>query len=210
MGVLHGRLEPEGYKLLKAALDAFDTGPDPIGGLVPPRTESQRKSDALMDLCRAGMSTRGKRPGGVPRVDVVYDARVGSREFLGGPAVSFATFMRMLCDGEVSTVELDERGEVLHLGRATRTVSDAQRRSLAIRDGGCRFTGCDRPHQWCDAHHVEWWERGGRTDVENLVLLCRRHHVLVHEGGWHLERNAQTGAVVVLAPGHGRAPPEAA
>jgi Domain of unknown function (DUF222)/HNH endonuclease len=70
----------------------------------------------------------------------------------------------------------------LEVGRATRVVSAAQRAALAVRDGGCRYPGCDRPLAWCEAHHLRHWLHGGATDLDNLVLLCRAHHRAVHEG----------------------------
>jgi hypothetical protein len=70
----------------------------------------------------------------------------------------------------------------LEVGRATRVVSAAQRTALAVRDGGCRYPGCDRPPAWCEAHHLRHWLHGGPTDLGNLVLLCRAHHRAVHEG----------------------------
>jgi hypothetical protein len=76
----------------------------------------------------------------------------------------------------------------LEVGRATRVVSAAQRTALAVRDGGCRYPGCDRPLAWCEAHHLRHWLHGGPTDLGNLVLLCRTHHRAVHEGGQHLHR----------------------
>jgi Domain of unknown function (DUF222)/HNH endonuclease len=78
--------------------------------------------------------------------------------------------------------------EPLEVGRATRVVSPAQRTALAVRDGGCVVSGCDRPPAWCEAHHLRHWLRGGPTDLENLVLLCRAHHRAVHEGHQHLHR----------------------
>jgi hypothetical protein len=74
----------------------------------------------------------------------------------------------------------------LEVGRATRVVSPAQRTALVVRDGGCRFPGCDRPPAWCEAHHVRHWLHGGPTDLGNLVLLCCAHHRAVHEGGQRL------------------------
>jgi Domain of unknown function (DUF222)/HNH endonuclease len=74
----------------------------------------------------------------------------------------------------------------LEVGRATRVVSPAQRTALTVRDGGCRYPGCDRPPAWCEAHHLRHWLHGGPTDVGNLVLLCRAHHRAVHEGGQRL------------------------
>jgi hypothetical protein len=92
----------------------------------------------------------------------------------------------------------------LEVGRTTRVISAAQRRSLAVRDGGCRFPGCDRPLAWCDAHHLRHWVHGGATDLANLVLLCRAHHRAVHEGGWRLHRHAD-GALTATPP-HRRQP----
>jgi hypothetical protein len=70
--------------------------------------------------------------------------------------------------------------------RALRVPSGAARTALRVRDGGCVWPGCDRPSSWTNAHHVLHWAHGGDTDLENLVLLCHRHHWSVHEGGWRL------------------------
>jgi hypothetical protein len=94
--------------------------------------------------------------------------------------------------------------EPLDLGRTTRVVSAAQRRSLAVRDGGCVFPGCDRPVAWCEAHHLRHWLHGGPTDLANLALLCRAHHRAVHEGGWRLHRHAHGD--LTAAPPHRRRP----
>src|SRR5204863_3548833 len=72
--------------------------------------------------------------------------------------------------------------EPLEVGRRTPVVPPALRRAVAVRDGGCRFPVCDRPSSWADAHHVVHWADGGPTDLRNLVLLCRRHHRMVHHG----------------------------
>jgi predicted restriction endonuclease len=75
----------------------------------------------------------------------------------------------------------------LDVGRRTALISPALRRAVIARDGHCRFPGCDRPHTWCDAHHVEHWAEGGPTALPNLLLLCRRHHGMVHRpGGFRL------------------------
>lgn len=70
--------------------------------------------------------------------------------------------------------------------RRTRVVSPALRTALHVRDGGCAFSGCDRPPGWCDAHHIVHWVDGGETKLDNLILLCRSHHRLLHEGAWTL------------------------
>lgn len=76
-------------------------------------------------------------------------------------------------------------GSVLDVGRKTRTVPPAIRRALDHRDGGCRFPGCGL--RFCDAHHIKHWADGGQTRLDNLVLLCRRHHRAVHEEGFTVE-----------------------
>jgi len=70
---------------------------------------------------------------------------------------------------------------------SARLVSGKLRRALDARDRHCRFPGCDIPAIWSDAHHIEHWANGGLTKLFNLVLLCRRHHRMVHEGRWQLQ-----------------------
>jgi hypothetical protein len=86
------------------------------------------------------------------------------------------------------------------VGRKQRLVTPTIRRALEVRDGGCRFPGCDRPATWCDAHHLKHWVHGGHTSLENMVLLCRRHHVLVHECGWTIHLDQDTGIVTAYDP----------
>jgi hypothetical protein len=104
--------------------------------------------------------------------------------------------------------------ELLELGRATRVVAPALRRALAARDGGCVAPGCDRPPAWTDAHHLEHWAHGGPTDLGNLALLCRTHHLAAHEGGWQLARDPASGQVTLTPPAsrhrpRGHSPPAA-
>jgi hypothetical protein len=95
---------------------------------------------------------------------------------------------RLACDASVMRVVMAGPSEPLDVGRRTPVVSPAIRRAVIVRDQHCRFPGCDRPHPWCDAHHVVHWADGGRTALANLLLLCRRHHRLVHRrGGFRLE-----------------------
>jgi hypothetical protein len=125
---------------------------------------------------------------GEPPADLT---KVNCRLSNGAP-VTVETALRLCCDAAVGRVVMRGPSELLDLGRRTRVVSAAQRRALAHRDGGCVFPGCDRKPQWTDAHHVRHWTRGGATDLDNLCLLCRRHHVMVHEGGWALARDPAT------------------
>ena len=90
------------------------------------------------------------------------------------------TLRRLACDASLVTVLEDSSGNVLNVGRKTRTVPPSIRRALTIRDGGCRFPGCCES-RFVDAHHIRHWCEGGDTSLDNLVLLCRYHHRLLHQ-----------------------------
>jgi hypothetical protein len=178
------------------------TGVDGAGDpLVDTRTDAQRASDGFVELLRQGVAADpaqllGDGPIGV-RV-LVAAQHLGARRgrgFLEGQhdPVSIATVERIAC--AAGTVALlvdaaaDNAGQPLNLGRERRLFSRAQRLALAARDGGCRWPGCERPPSWCEAHHIEHWQRdGGRTDVADGVLLCRHHHLLAHNNGWEITR----------------------
>jgi hypothetical protein len=110
----------------------------------------------------------------------------GRCELGDGTAIAPETARRIACDAAL--VKLAEgRHGALDVGRRTRAIPPAIRRALNARDHGCRFPGCTNT-RFVDAHHIHHWARGGRTCVDNLVLLCRHHHRLVHEGGFTLSR----------------------
>ena len=90
----------------------------------------------------------------------------------------------LTCDADLTPVIVDHHGVPLALGRTTRLASDDQRIALTIRDTCCVM--CGRPAQWCQAHHVKFWEHGGPTDLNNLALVCGECHRLVHHGDWQL------------------------
>jgi hypothetical protein len=91
-------------------------------------------------------------------------------------------------------------GLPLDVGRAHRLVPYWIRRALYARDRGCRWPGCTTPAPWCDAHHLQHWHDGGVTRVEDLLSMCRYHHVQVHEGGWTIRLDPTTGQVHVTRP----------
>ncbi|GAA4930682.1 uncharacterized protein DUF222 [Actinomycetospora succinea] len=101
-----------------------------------------------------------------------------------GARVHPGTLRRWACDAEVVPVVLGARSEPLDVGRLQRTVTDALRRALNLRDGGCAFPGCDRKPRRCQAHHIRHWIDHGPTEIDNMVLLCRFHHQLLHHGHW--------------------------
>ncbi|MGD2045639.1 MAG: DUF222 domain-containing protein [Gemmatimonadota bacterium] len=122
----------------------------------------------------------------------------GMSELEDGTRVSAETSRRMSCDASRVVVEKSADGEVLRVGRKTRTIPPALRRALEVRDRGCRFPGCGL--RFTDGHHIVHWADGGRTDLDNTVLLCRRHHRLVHEEGHRICMDGE-GRVVFFAPG---------
>ena len=157
------------------------------------RDSARRSADALVEVC-AFFNTNHQLPGTRrrrPHVEVVVDA-----DTLTGPAplawtsdhthLASATAEVLLCDCVIHRV-IRAGNTILSYGRATHTVPANLFRATAVRDGGCRFAGCDRPIAWCDAHHVHFWRHFGMTELENLVLLCNRHHHLIHRPGWHLK-----------------------
>ena len=102
---------------------------------------------------------------------------------------------RLACDAVVQRVLLGPESVPVDVGRAHRLFTTHQRRALGIRDGGCRFPGCQRPARYTDAHHLRSWLDGGETDLANGLLLCRHHHRAVHEGGWRITvRQTSVGA----------------
>jgi len=166
------------------------------------RDVEARRADALVALCSARIASdpdqdratvvvhtrldspaQGSGPGTV-------DGELRDCQIEGGPAIHPETTRRLLCNARVQVVMEDERGQPVRLGRITREPPDWMIRQLRYRDTECRFPGCGH-RRYTQAHHITWWEQGGRTDLDNLVLVCSFHHTLVHEYGWRLFRNPE-------------------
>ena len=155
---------------------------------------------------RARQPRRRRASGPCPAVQPTTAAgRQTVLDEAGGIHVSAETARRLACDAATVSMRHGPGGEILDVGRRTRTISPALRRALAARDRQCRFPGCGNVR--CDGHHVRHWADGGRTALDNLVLLCRRHHRAVHEEGFRVTIDA-TGDVQFLRP-DGRPLPEA-
>ncbi|WP_211223872.1 HNH endonuclease signature motif containing protein [Pseudonocardia asaccharolytica] len=91
---------------------------------------------------------------------------------------------RLACDAAVIPIVMNGAGQPLDVGRLTRTIPDGLRRAVAARDGGCAFPGFGSTPSWCECHHILPWEHGGPTERDNLVMLCRVHHRMMHSSGW--------------------------
>ncbi len=197
-GMVHirGDLDPETGECVITAIKAITDAEARTAAPSDPRSGEQRRADALGDVCR-GFLDRPDRPvvgGERPHVTITVDVSALSADGGSSPAefehlgpIHPDVARRLTCDAAVSRVITAGRSQPLEVGRRTHIVSPAIRRAVVIRDRTCRFPTCDRPAGWCQCHHVVHWARGGVTGVSNLVLLCSRHHHLVHEDRWMVE-----------------------
>jgi hypothetical protein len=190
---LDGILDPEIGETLLTALQAVLDASIHSPGESDDRTPGQRRADALGEICRRFLdSTDRPNVGGErPHLTVTVAAEAlpegGSGEMDHVGPVDGEVARRLGCDASITRVVMAGPSEPLDVGRRTPVVPPAMRRAVIVRDRQCRFPGCDRPHTWCDAHHVVHWADGGPTAMPNLILLCRRHHRMVHErGGFRL------------------------
>ncbi|GAA4486467.1 DUF222 domain-containing protein [Microbacterium panaciterrae] len=168
------------------------------------RTNDQLAYDLLMDLVRAGVladpaSVFGTRQAGLRLVQTIgADGAFGKVAVTedGLTAVPAAVAERRFCEAGSVTVTVDSCGNPLDVGREQRLFTSKQRIALAIRDGGCRWVGCDRPASYCEAHHIDPYASGGRTDIDRGILLCRFHHMELHHGGWSITRDEKNDFVL--------------
>jgi hypothetical protein len=188
--------------------DPAETGPgeptpaepaDREGGSAEPPQHTDppaaRRLDALLDLLQGNHPT--------PQAKLVVHLPVDALDpdggpnlrpawIDGGPAVSVSTAERLTCTSAVQALLVDRRGNPLYLGRTRRVATTAQLLALRVRDGHrCRFPGCTTTRN-LEAHHIRWWRHHGPTDLDNLVLICRRHHVLIHDHGYRITHDGST------------------
>lgn len=177
-----------------------------------PRTNDQLAYDLLMDVIRAGALAEAKSVFGVrqPGVRMVVVKDAGPRDAFGrllavghdmdgGCALPGSVIDRNACANGFIEVIVDPEGNPFDLGREARMYSASQRLVLAVRDGGCVWPGCDRPPSYCEAHHIDHFAEGGKTDVDRGVLLCRFHHMKLHNTGWRITRDGK-GPFVLRPP----------
>lgn len=190
---LRGRLRAEDAAVLRRALDLArevlrEPAPD------DERSAGQLAADALVLLADSVLVTGPSGRGTPDRHEVVVhlDAEAlvghdqGRAHVEDDTPIAVETARRLCCDAGIVPQLEGPSGELLSIGRRSRTVPQALRRALRHRDGGCRFPGCTAT-RWVDAHHIRHWADGGPTSLDNLVLLCLRHHTAVHELGFTVE-----------------------
>ncbi|MDT7712819.1 MAG: hypothetical protein QOG46_1508 [Pseudonocardiales bacterium] len=116
---------------------------------------------------------------------------LGSAVLDTGGRMSAAEARRLAGDSCVVPMVLGSDSMPLDVGRQQRLATAALRDALAQRDKGCAFPSCDRPPRYCHAHHIRSWLDWGRTELDNMCLLCEYHHVIVHRQGWHIRLDAR-------------------
>ena len=202
--VMSGRLPAAEGAVIEKTLDELvkQAPPNPETGWF--EDVDTRRADALVELCSRAIADEPDADRATVSVHVdgeVLDGSAGgSAEVESGPALSVDAAMRMACDSRWQLIVHGPDGLPVAMGRTTRQVPPRLMRQLRHRDGGCRFPGCGRKG-WVAAHHVKHWARGGNTDLDNLLLLCGKHHRLVHEGGWSVDWNQDREPVFVRPDG---------
>ena len=209
--VIKGRLPAEQGALIVKALEMAmeksfvgetaaakeSVGATSVANDVPaePLPIAARRADALVEVAETYMNAEPVPNSTADRYQVVVhvvgaaSAAIESPHIEDGPHVPAETSRRIACDCSVLEIGEGEKGEPLSIGRKSRSIPPAMRRALRLRDGGCRFPGCTND-KFVDGHHIEHWADGGETSLNNLVTLCRRHHHLVHEGGFSCEKTS--------------------
>ncbi|HEX6516263.1 MAG TPA: DUF222 domain-containing protein, partial [Nocardioidaceae bacterium] len=199
---VRGRGSVEDAATLRAALAPL-SGPEPHNDDPrcghdgkDPRDHGTRSWDALVALAQKALDAQvlPESHGTKPRIVVTLDyesllAGVGTGTLDTGESISAAAVRKLACDAELIPGVLGAKGEILDVGRAKRLVTAAIFTALVLRDRHCAFPGCTRPPIACDAHHLVSWLDGGPTSLDNLVLLCRAHHTLLHSSGWQVRLN---------------------
>jgi len=201
---IRGVLDPEGGNVLRTALEplAHRTGKG------DDRRHDRRLADGLVEMASRTLDSGSLpiRAGQRPHLQITATLET-LLQHCGAPAadiefslpISSAAVERLACDCNITRILLDSESRVIDVGRSKRVIQPAQRRALRVRDKTCRWPGCDRPASYTSGHHLVHWIKGGLTDLANLVLLCHRHHWMVHEGKWQLVKT-DDGQLLAVPP----------
>ena len=176
---INGWVDIESGEEMRARLDP---GPPAPGET---RTMAARRADMLIGIVNGA----GDRPGLIVHVsaETLLEDKPGITETSNGTFLTADEIRRISCDANLTRVVFGPDSQPLDVGRTKRLVTPAQRIAVMARDLHCVFPNCDRADRWCDVHHLIPWFEDGETNLDNLVLLCRHHHTLIHEGGWRIE-----------------------
>jgi len=201
---LRGVLDPEGAAVFRTAVEPLAQR----DGKEDDRNRERRLGDAVVELARRSLDNAlvPQRGSVRPHLQVTTTLETLLQR-CGAPAadlefslpISAKAVERLACDCNVTRILLGADSMVIDVGRSRRVITPAQSKGLKVRDKGCRFPGCDRPATYTSGHHLVHWTKGGPTDLSNLVLLCYRHHWMVHEGNWQLVKT-DDGKLLAVPP----------
>jgi len=160
------------------------------------RTTPARRADILLDI----IDGASERPGIIVHVsaETLLRGSPGISETANGTFLTGDEIRRITCDANLSRVIFGPDSQPLDVGRTKRLVTPAIRLAVIARDLHCVFPNCHHPDRWCDVHHLTHWADGGETEIDNLVLLCRHHHTLIHQAGWQI--TSRPGQLRFLRP----------
>ncbi|HYS98539.1 MAG TPA: DUF222 domain-containing protein [Candidatus Dormibacteraeota bacterium] len=191
--LIMGVLDPAGGAAVRSVLEPLAQP----SGAHDDRNREQRLADALVERVSGGRPANIQVTATIETLKGLAGAAAGEMEF--SLPLSSTSVQRMACDCSVTRVLLSQESVTIDVGRSRRVITGGLSRALKARDGHCRWPGCERSASMCDGHHVVHWIHGGPTDLDNLVLLCRRHHRMVHEGGWQLIQTDDR-KIITVAP----------
>ena len=190
--ILQGVLDPVGGAALRTALEPLAK---PMGKF-DYRERPQRLADALVELATAGgkVAVQMQVTSSIETLLGLLGAPGAETEF--SLPVSSKTVERWACDCSITRVLMQDSVPI-DVGRSKRTIRGPRRRALVARDKHCQWPGCERPASWCDGHHLVYWINGGSDELDNMVLLCQRHHWMVHKGNWQIIKTECEGLLPV-------------
>src|ERR1700712_5062137 len=204
---IKGHLDDYGVEVVRKAIDGLSAPKPEADGTMDPRPAANRRAHGLVAALRLALDAAvcpiqgGERPH--ITITMAWDPITGLISNAGydsGAMISPAQARKFLCDAKIIPMILGAKSEVLDVGRASRSFPAHIRRAIVARDKGCIFPGCDRPPDWCDAHHIQFWEKDfGRTCYINGCLLCHHHHTEIHKEEW-LIRMAADGIPELIPP----------
>jgi len=190
--LINGALDPVGGAALRTALEPLTRR----SGAHDERNREQRQADALVELATSGQRTQIQVTSSLETLQGLLGAPAAEMELT--LPISAKTVERLACDCSITRILLQD-SVVIDVGRSRRTVDGPRRRALNARDGHCRWPGCERPPSRSAAHHIVHWSHGGGSELDNLIVLCHRHHWMVHEGSWQIVRGEE-GRLLTIPP----------
>ena len=193
MYILNGRFDPEAGNRIETALAAEERRLRNYDNSADQATFDQRLADALENLVCA--DTGGSKPQGTTLIltaqwDMINN-QIGEVRLPDGDLLPMSEALRLACNADVLPCVFNTKNQELRVGRKHRLATEAQRAALIVRDKHC--VGCGRSAVWCEAHHIQEWFKGGRTDIDNLVLVCTSCHHNIHDDGdgtWEVHRRS--------------------